>query len=173
MPFRSAHQSDIPTSDPSRSDSRSRHLVEVVALVAEFGDIRQDKESMGESAGNQKLLLVLFRQNLAMPFAVSRRARCLSDRLKKCIRPLRIEHLIAGHYRYQVLRLRQINDVMRPTGNHVHGFDFVAGDFEFYRFAGVDVALLDQAVALDHDEKLPLAVVPVLALGNTGLGDID
>ena len=31
-------------------------VVEVVTLVAELGDIGQDKEAMGETAGNQELL---------------------------------------------------------------------------------------------------------------------
>lgn len=37
----------------------------------------------------------------------------------------------------------------------------------------MDVLLPDQAVAMDHDELLPLGVVPVLALGDTRLGDVN
>ena len=37
----------------------------------------------------------------------------------------------------------------------------------------VEVALLDEAVAGDHNELLELGVVPVLALGDAGLGDVD
>ncbi len=51
----------------------------------------------------------------------------------------------------------------------MHGLDLVARDLEFNGFAGVDVALLNQAMALDNDEQLPLAVVPVLTLCDSGL----
>ena len=62
---------------------------------------------------------------------------------------------------------------MGPAWNHVDRFNFVAGDLEPDGFAGIDVPLLNEAVALDDDELLPLAVVPVLALGDSGPGDID
>ena len=62
---------------------------------------------------------------------------------------------------------------MGPAWNHVDRFNFVAGDLEPDGFAGIDVPLLNEAVALDDDELLPLAVVPVLALGDAGLADVD
>ena len=84
-----------------------------------------------------------------------------------------IEDLVAGHDGYKVFRVGQVDDVVGPAGNHVDSFYLVAGDFEFNGFSGVDVALLDQGMALDDDEKLPFAVVPVLAFGDSGPGDID
>ena len=62
---------------------------------------------------------------------------------------------------------------MGPAWNHVDRFYLVAGDLEFDCLAGVDVTLLNEAVALDDDELLPLAVMPVLALGDAGLADVD
>ena len=53
--------------------------------------------------------------------------------------------------------------------------DVVASDFELddFAFGVVEVALLDEAVARDHDEELPLGVVPMLAFGDTGVADED
>ena len=56
---------------------------------------------------------------------------------------------------------------MRPTGNHMDGFDFIARDFELHRLTSVDVALLDQAVAGNHNKQFPLGVMPMLAFGDT------
>ena len=36
-----------------------------------------------------------------------------------------------------------------------------------------DLPLLNQCFTRDHDKELPLCVMPVLALGNTRVGDID
>ena len=62
---------------------------------------------------------------------------------------------------------------MGVTRKHVDGLDMVAGDLELDDFVGAQLALLDEAVAGDDDEELPLGVVPVLALGDAGLGDVD
>ena len=43
----------------------------------------------------------------------------------------------------------------------------------FSRLAAADAALLNQTVARNHDEKLPLRVVPVLTLCDAGLRDVD
>ena len=84
-----------------------------------------------------------------------------------------VEDLVAGHHRHQIFRLRQVDNIVGPAGNHVDSLDFIPRNFKLYRFPGVDVPLLDQAVASDHDKEFPLGVVPVLAFGNTGLRDID
>ena len=64
---------------------------------------------------------------------------------------------------------------MRISGEHVYALDIVARDLEFDHLAFwvVEVALLDEAVTTDHDEELPLGVVPVLSLGNARLADVD
>ena len=36
----------------------------------------------------------------------------------------------------------------------------------------MDIALLDQRASADDDKELPLAVVPMLPFGDTGLADI-
>ena len=94
-------------------------------------------------------------------------------RFCKGIRMAWVEDFVTGHDGYQVLGIAQVDNVVCPAGDHVDGLDFVAGNFKFYRLPRVDVPLLDQAVAVDHDELLPLGVVPVLALGDAGLGNID
>ena len=62
---------------------------------------------------------------------------------------------------------------MGVAGEHVDGLDVVAGDLELDDFIGAQLALLDEAVAGDDDEELPLGVVPVLAFGDAGTGDVD
>ena len=64
---------------------------------------------------------------------------------------------------------------MSVAREHVDGLDVVAGDFPFQHFAFgvVEISLLDEAVALDNDELLELGVVPVLALGDAWLDDLD
>ena len=52
-------------------------------------------------------------------------------------------------------------------------FDLVAGHLEGDLLVGKDIALLNQRTAADDDEELPLAVVPVLPLGDAGLADVD
>ena len=51
--------------------------------------------------------------------------------------------------------------------------DLVPGNLKLHRFAGVDVSLLNQTVTSDHNEQLPLGVVPVLPLGNARTADVD
>ena len=62
---------------------------------------------------------------------------------------------------------------MGVAGEHVDGLDLVAADLEVEDFAGADLALLDEGAAADDDEEFPFGVVPVLALGDAGLGDVD
>ena len=64
---------------------------------------------------------------------------------------------------------------MRVAGEHVDGLDVVAVHFPLQHLAlrVVEVALLDESVTLDNNELLELGVVPMLAFGDAGLGDID
>lgn len=62
---------------------------------------------------------------------------------------------------------------MGVAGEHDDGLYAVAADFVLKHFVGAFAAHLDQAVTLDDDELLPLAVVPVLALGDSWPGDVD
>ena len=90
-----------------------------------------------------------------------------SDLLKKCIRLLRIKHLITSHDSDEVFSIRQIDDVMRPSRNHIDGFNLFTTDFKLHRLSSVNISLLDQAMTMHNNKLLPLAVVPVLTLCNT------
>ena len=87
----------------------------------------------------------------------------------------RIKDLVAIHHRDEVLRVGEVDDVVRIAREHVDALDVVARDFKLddLAFRVVEVALLDEAVATDHDEELPLGVVPVLSLGDAWLADVD
>lgn len=61
---------------------------------------------------------------------------------------------------------------MGIAGKHVDCFDLIPGYFEFQDLLCSDLPLLDQAMAGDYDEKLPFAVVPVLAFGDAGFGNV-
>ncbi len=85
----------------------------------------------------------------------------------------RIKNLVAGHDRDQVFRLAQIDDIMGPAGDHVDSLDLLAADLKFHSLARADIPLLNEPMALDHNEKLPFGVMPVLTLGDARPGDID
>ena len=63
--------------------------------------------------------------------------------LEKSIRPVRIKDLVAGHDSNKVFRIRQIDNVMCPAGDHVNCFDLIAGYFEFNSLTGIDIAFLN------------------------------
>ena len=86
-----------------------------------------------------------------------------------------VKHFVAVHHSHKVLGLAQINDVVRVAREHVDRLDPVPGDFPFQDLVGgvIEVPLLDEAVALDHDELLKLGVMPMLPFRDTGLRDID
>lgn len=86
---------------------------------------------------------------------------------------VRVENLVAGHHRHQILRFRKIDDVVGPTRNHVNSLNLVPGNLKLHRFSGVDVPFLNQTVTSNHDEQLPLGVVPVLPLGDARAADVD
>ena len=87
-------------------------------------------------------------------------------RFKERIRVVGIKQLIRPHEGDEVLGVAEIDDVVRPAGDHVDGFDLVAADLKADFFIRVDIALLDQRVTANNNEELPLAVVPVLTLGD-------
>ena len=86
---------------------------------------------------------------------------------------VRVKNLIAGHHRHQVLCFRQVDNIMCPAGNHVDRLHLIAGNLKLHRFAGVDIPFLNQSVTGNHDEQLPLGVVPVLPLGDARAADVD
>ena len=62
---------------------------------------------------------------------------------------------------------------MGVAGEHVDGFYPLAAHLKVQHLVRADAPLLDQGPAAHHDEQLPLAVVPVLPLGDAGPGDVD
>ncbi len=98
-----------------------------------------------------------------------------SNRNKKSIGFLWVEDLVAVHYGYKVFGIAEINDIVRKAREHVDGGDVIAIDLPLQHFAFgiIQVPLLNQAMPLDHNELLELGIVPVLALGDAGLGDVD
>ena len=94
------------------------------------------------------------------------------DLLEVGVGLLRVERLVAGHDGHEVLGVGEVGDGVCPAGDHVHGLDLVARDLELHDLARREVALADEPVAGHHDELLPLAGVPVVALGDARLGDV-
>ena len=62
---------------------------------------------------------------------------------------------------------------MGVAGEHVDGLYSLAAHLKVQHLVRADAPLLDQGPAAHHDEQLPLAVVPVLPLGDAGPGDVD
>ena len=83
-----------------------------------------------------------------------------------------IEQLVRPHEGDEVFGVAEIDDVVRPAGDHVDGFDLVATDLKADFLIRMDIAFFDQRPTADDDEELPLGIVPMLTLGNTGLRDI-
>lgn len=92
--------------------------------------------------------------------------------LKKSIRMIGVKLLVRPHEGDEVLGLAEIYDIMRPTGDHVNGLDLLTADFKVDFFVRMDITLLDQRATADDNEKLPLRIMPVLTLGDTGLRNI-
>ena len=92
---------------------------------------------------------------------------------------LGVEGLVGPHDRHEVLGVGQVGDGVRVAGDHLHGSHVGAGDgvlVDGERLApGVlpHLPQLDRRGAGDHQEPLPLAHVPVVALGDPGLGHVD
>ena len=86
-----------------------------------------------------------------------------------------IEDFVAVHDGHEVFGLGEVDDVVGVAREHVDRLDSVAGDFPFQDLAGgvIEVPLLDEAVALDHDELLEFGVVPMLSLRNARLGNVN
>lgn len=95
------------------------------------------------------------------------------DFVKVGVGPVRIEYLVAIHDGDEVFGVGEVDDVVGVTGEHDDTLDFVTTHLVVEDFVGTFLAKLDEAVARDDDELFPLGVVPMLALGDAGLGDVD
>ena len=82
---------------------------------------------------------------------------------------VRIKRLICPHQRDKILRLAQIDDVVGAARQHMNGLRLLAPHLKFQHLITADAALLNQGVACNNNEKLPLGIVPVLALRDAGL----
>ena len=91
------------------------------------------------------------------------------------IRTLRVKDFVAIHYRYQVLGIAQVDDVVGITRQHNHTLNLVAAHLvvQDFTLGIVLVAQLDQTMSAHHDKLFPLGVMPVLALGDARLADVD
>ena len=95
------------------------------------------------------------------------------DFVKVGIGPVRIENLVAVHDGDEVFGVGEVDDIVGIAGEHDDGLDFVTTHLVVEDFVGTFLAELYEAVARDDDELFPLGVVPMLALGDAGLGDVD
>ena len=62
---------------------------------------------------------------------------------------------------------------MCPVRLHPHALDALTGYFIIFYLVILQIPHLDKAMALHDDEDLILAVMPVLALRDTRLTDVD
>ena len=101
------------------------------------------------------------------------------NRLEERIRTILVKRLVRPHERHQILRVREINDIVRVARYHLHHLYLLARHMKLHDWIVRPVRLppdppqLDQPFAMHHDELLVLRVVPVLPFCNTRLGYID
>lgn len=95
------------------------------------------------------------------------------DFVKVGIGAVRIEYLVAVHDGDEVFGIGEVDDVVGVTREHDDGLDFVTTHLVVEDFVGAFLAELDEAVARNDDKLFPLGVVPMLALGDTRLRDVD
>lgn len=99
--------------------------------------------------------------------------------LKKRVGVLGVEGLVGPHDRHEVLGVGQVGDGVRVAGDHLHGAHVGARDGVLVDGERVSIGVLphlpqlDRRGAGDHQEPLPLAHVPVVALGDAGPRDVD
>lgn len=92
---------------------------------------------------------------------------------------LGVEGLVGPHDRHEVLGVGQVGDGVRVARDHLHGAHVGAAHHVLVDGERVAVGVLphlpqlDRRGAGDHQEPLPLAHVPVVALGDAGPRDVD
>lgn len=90
-----------------------------------------------------------------------------------------IEGLVCPHDRHEVLGVGQVGDGVRVAGDHLHGAHIGTRDDVLVDGERVALRVLphlpqfDGGSAGDHQEPLPLAHVPVVALGDAGPAHVD
>ena len=91
-------------------------------------------------------------------------------RVEICVRTLPVEGFVAVHHCDEVLSLGKVDDVVGIAWKHDDTLYPVSADFVVEYLVRAFLAELDESVAGDDDEQFPLGVVPVLSLGDAGLG---
>jgi len=84
-----------------------------------------------------------------------------------------VKLLVGPHDCHQIFRFAQIDNIVGIARQHMNSLDPVAADLKFDLFIGADLTFLNQPVSGHHHEKFPLAVVPVLSLGDARSYDVD
>lgn len=90
-----------------------------------------------------------------------------------------VEGLVCPHDRHEVLGVGQVGDGVRVARDHLNHAHVRAGDGVLVDGEWVPIGVLphlpelDARGAGDHQEPLPLAHVPVVALGDAGPGHVD
>ena len=90
-----------------------------------------------------------------------------------CIRAVLVEYLVAIHYCYQILTIAQVDYVMGIAGKHVHCLHAFTAYLVVPYFIRAFTPQLNESMPAYHYERFPLAVMPVLPLGDPGFGDVD
>ena len=101
------------------------------------------------------------------------RRTSLSDLFEECIRSILIQHFRCPHDCNKILRIAQVDDIVRPARFHPYALDMVTGYFILLDLIILQIPHLDKTMTLNNDKYLVLAVVPVLALGNAWLRNVD
>lgn len=114
-----------------------------------------------------------FTRGIKNPFNPCNLCSLFFDFVKVGVGPVRIEYLVAVHDGNEVFGIGEVDDIVGIAGEHDDTLDFVTTHLVVEDFVRVLLAELDEAVARDDDELFPLGVVPMLTLGDTGLGDVD
>lgn len=92
---------------------------------------------------------------------------------------LGVEGLVGPHDRHEVLGVGQVGYGVRVARDHLHGAHVGTRDGVLVDGERVSIGVLphlpqlDRRGAGDHQEPLPLAHVPVVALGDAGLAHVD
>ena len=84
-----------------------------------------------------------------------------------------VENLVAVHHRNKVLRVGEVDDVMRIAREHVDAFYLFPTHLKLQHLIRTYLALLYQTMSAHHNEKLPFRIMPVLPLRDARLRDID
>ncbi len=92
---------------------------------------------------------------------------------------LGVEGLVGPHDRHEVLGVGQVGYGVRVARDHLHGAHVRPRNYILVDGERVPLGILpyfpqlDRRGAGDHQEPLPLAHVPVVALGDAGLAHVD